>query len=443
MEKMSKDKLKLHSLKLKDLILSQQIEKKTKKAMFRKGIKFFIFYTLLFGVLAACQQNKADKKEVKEKKQQYTCSMHPQIIEDHPGSCPICGMDLVPLQHKNIDLQVDAGLAELIQPTNKVVISNINTIHPQEFTSSDTVLMNGKIGYDTERIFTQSAQYGGRIEKLYVRYNFQKIRKGQKLMEIYSPDLAAAQQQLLYVKSQQDDHLLQLAKSRLRLLGVSDIEINRTLNTGSVNYKIPVYSKYSGYVIDPEMEKSISDRNASGMDANPRAISLLEGDYIKTGDALYKIFNNQKLWAIVYADADQIKHLKVNQAVEIMGEKDTTVSKIDLLQPYFNQQQPYGLVRIVIDNTSNQYKIGELIKARVISKPLNGLWIPEEASYQLGDRTIVFIKKNQVLMAKEIIVGIKSGDFIQVKNGLEASDNIAANAAFLMDSESFIQTQNK
>lgn len=401
----------------------------------------FAFCLLLFAsLMTACHSN-VDKKSTQKESIQYTCSMHPQIIEDHPGTCPICGMNLVPLTHQKVHLQVDTALADLIQPTNKVVISNIKTIHPQELTRIDTILMNGKISYDTERISTQSAQFGGRIEKLFVKYNFQKVAKGQKLMEIYSPDLAAAQQELLYVKTQQDQHLLQLAETRLRLLGMTDSGINQILKTGEVNYKIPIYSNYSGYVIDPEMEKSVSNMSTGGTVNNQKAIAFLEGDYIKTGDVLFKIFNNQKVWALAYADNDQLKRLKENQAIQIMNGKDTVSSKISLIQPYFTPEQPYGLVRITIDNPHQKFKVGDLIKAKVISKPQSGLWIPAEASYQMGNRTIVFIKKNQVLMAKEITIGAKSDDFIQVKSGLKTTDEIAAHATYLMDSESFIQTQ--
>ncbi|MBD3748858.1 MAG: efflux RND transporter periplasmic adaptor subunit [Sphingobacteriales bacterium] len=408
--------------------------------MWKDNLPFAFCFLLFASLMTACHSN-ADKKSTQQEHIQYTCSMHPQVIEDHPGTCPICGMNLVPLQHKSIHLQVDAALTDLIQPTNKTVISNINTIHPQELSIMDTILMDGKISYDTERINTQSAQFSGRIERLFVKYNFQKVTKGQKLMEIYSPDLAAAQQELLYVKTQQDDHLLQLAKTRLRLLGMTDSGINQILKSGTVNYKIPVYSNYSGYVIDPEIEKSISNRGLDGTESKQKAISFLEGDYIKTGDVLFKVFNHQKVWVLAYADNSQLKQLRENQAIQIIHRKDTVSSKISLIQPYFSPQQPYGLVRITLDNAQQKFKVGDLIKAKAITKPQSGLWIPAEASYQMGNKTIVFLKKNQVLMAMEIIIGAKSGDFIQVKSGLKSNDEIAATAAYLMDSESFIQTQ--
>lgn len=430
MERMWKDKLETKGPTEQGI----RIKKQEFKGL--ESFSILILCSLFLTLLISCQNTSNSNKKVAEDTK-YTCSMHPQIIEDHPGTCPICGMNLVPLQHKAIHLEVDAALTDLIQPTNRVVISNIKTIHPEQLVRSDTISMDGKISYDTQRINTQSTQFGGRIEKLFVKYNFQKVTKGQKLMEIYSPDLAAAQQELLYVKNQQDEHLLQLAKSRLRLLGMTDSGINQILRTGIVNYKIPVYSKYSGYVIDTEMEKATPKMGAS----NQNAISFLEGDYIKTGDVLFKIFDNQKVWALAYADNEQLKQLRENQAIKIIHQKDTVSSKISLIQPYFTQEQPYGLIRIVLNNAQQQFKVGDLIKAQASLKPQSSLWIPAEASYQMGNKTIVFMKKNEVLTAKEIIAGMKSGDFIQVISGLQPTDEIAANAAYLMDSESFIQTQ--
>lgn len=407
-----------------------------------------------FGVLAAicfviaslmvsCQDQPHQTKVAP--KQLYTCSMHPQILEDKPGSCPICGMNLVAKHQHPLKMDVDSSLAKVIHATNEVVLSDISTVVVGEKTVSDTLMLNGVVTYNANNLKTISARVGGRIEKLFVKYNFQKIAKGQKIMEIYSPELATAQQELLYLKAKGDYSLLQQAKTKLRLLGVSENQIEQVLKSGKVNYRIPVYSTASGYLIDNNQAKTnnqVDPENPTTLNTENTSISIVEGQYVKTGDPLFKVFNNDEIWADFYVNAAESSEMKKNQAIDIVSNSGNLYAKVGLVQPYFYQGQSYSVIRVYLANLKQNLKIGGLLQGKIITAPQTGLWIPTEAVYQLGNKNIAFVKTNNVLKAREVSISKISNSNALIVKGLAKDDQIASNASYLIDTESFIKTEN-
>ncbi|MBC7417945.1 MAG: efflux RND transporter periplasmic adaptor subunit [Pedobacter sp.] len=411
-------------------------------------------WPISFGVLAAicfviaslmvsCQDQTHQTKVAP--KQLYTCSMHPQILEDKPGSCPICGMNLVVKHQHPLKMDVDSSLAKVIHATNEVVLSNISTVVVGEKTVSDTLMLNGVVTYNANNLKTISARVGGRIEELFVKYNFQKIAKGQKIMEIYSPELAAAQQELLYLKAKGDYSLLQQAKTKLKLLGVSGNQIEQVLKSGKVNYRIPVYSTASGYLIDNNQAKTnnqVDPENPTTLNTENTSISIVEGQYVKTGDPLFKVFNNDEIWADFYVNAAESSEMKKNQAIDIVSNSGNLSAKVGLVQPYFYQGQSYSVIRVYLANLKQNLKIGGLLQGKIITAPKTGLWIPTEAVYQLGNKNIAFVKTNNILKAREVSISKISNSSALIVKGLAKDDQIASNASYLIDTESFIKTEN-
>ena len=124
--------------------------------------------------MISCDQKTKPSEE--KNVQQYTCPMHPQIIKESPGACPICGMDLVPIHQHDLKLEVDTNLANLLQPSNEAIISNIKTIKIISSKVIDTLHLNGVVNYNTNNLKTISSRLAGRIEKLYVKYNYQMVQ---------------------------------------------------------------------------------------------------------------------------------------------------------------------------------------------------------------------------------------------------------------------------
>lgn len=364
-------------------------------------------------------------------KQQYTCSMHPQIIENEPGNCPICGMTLTPIhgQHQTNE-SVDSLLA-----TGKNKDAQAETIIIKESSNTPELSLDGTATYNTNQLKSISARVGGRVEKSYVKYNFEPIKKGQLLLKIYSPELVAIQQELLFLKAQNDLDLLNQTKSKLILLGVTAAQINSILKTGKADYTINIYSNYSGYLLNPETGNGISLQKPS----NP--LNIKEGQYINSGDLLFKVFNDNSLWTEFYTNTLESDWLKVGNKVNLKIGKKSIETRVNFIQPFFKDNQNYKVVRVVLNNQNHQYKIGELAKATIKHLPITGLWIPQQAVYQSGEKNLVYLKTPDGLEVKEVEISAKTSDQILVKKGLKEGDEIAVNASYLTDSESFINSK--
>jgi len=161
-------------------------------------------------------------------------------------------------------VEVDAKLKALIAPSNEQVVAKATVIKASYETKIFTAEVQGIVNYDTRSETSVASRVGGRLEKLYIKYNYQPVKKGQLLFEIYAPDLAAAQQELIYLsQSAGDERLLAQAKQRLLLLGMSYKTIQQVLQSKKVNYRIPVYSPADGYIL----EKALANNNANTMSA--------------------------------------------------------------------------------------------------------------------------------------------------------------------------------
>jgi membrane fusion protein, copper/silver efflux system len=154
-----------------------------------------------FLMILGCEQKEKATSYDHAKSEEYTCSMHPQVVRNTPGTCPICGMELVKKAGNLQSNRLTPGLDPLLKPTNANSISSIKTVTPIRKTMVSKLNGNGLITYDTRQSYTIPVRFSGRVEKLYIRYNFQPVKKGQKILEAYSPDLVEAQRELLFLMS--------------------------------------------------------------------------------------------------------------------------------------------------------------------------------------------------------------------------------------------------
>ncbi|PTX13088.1 multidrug efflux pump subunit AcrA (membrane-fusion protein) [Pontibacter mucosus] len=429
-----------------------------------------ILFLLVAIAVAACS---VEEKTHAEGETEYTCPMHPQIVQNKPGACPICGMDLVPKSVHGEGIEITEDLAFLLKPTNTTVVANITTSKPEQKSVESAVQMDGIITYDPRRVYSVPARVGGRIEKLFVKYNFQPIRKGQKLMEVYSPDLITAQRELLYlVKSApEDEQLIASARQKLQYLGATNEQINRLIRSGEESYTFALYSPYDGYVIDlnaaaPEATASMAPAPAAssggGMDAmggssaatapstapTPpagQAIQLREGMYVTVGQPLVRVVNADQLWAEFNVPAGEMKALSKGAPIQISfpqlpGER--LDAKVDFFQPFFDEGENFAKVRVYLPSDRKQVMVGQLVSAEATYKTEPALWVPAAAVLDIGTKTVAFRKMNGVFEPVAVTTGARAGKEIQITSGLKQTDTLASNAQFLVDSESFIKVNN-
>lgn len=444
------------------------------KSTLRRTLWALVVPLALAGLLSACNSGQEKQAHVHD---EYTCPMHPQIVQDKPGTCPICGMDLVKKSGTGTEVPINNDLKSLIKPTNTSVVASIETVRPERKTMSVNVTAPGVISYDTRKTFSVPVRFGGRIEKLFLKYNYQPVRKGQVIMEIYSPELITAQRELLYVVNEHKENIeiIEGAKQKLMLLGLTDDQIERIIKAGKETFAFPVLSPYTGYIVEstvtlPESPVLSSPSTAMGgggmgkksggamgggtpasntMSSGSPAVlggqfSIREGMYVTTGQSLFKVVDGTRLWAELYFAAEDGVLIKKGTPIElhIKGTEKSLESKVDFIQPFFSEGKQFMQVRSYLNINSKEIRVGQLLTAHITQAKEQQLWVPQKAVLDLGVQQIVFIKEDGTFTPFKIKTGVQSDGWIEITAGLNETTEIAANAQYMVDSESFIKVIN-
>lgn len=411
----------------------------------------FCFSIMVLILFVSCKQKSTVHEHHEEAKTEvYTCAMHPQIIKYAPGNCPICGMELIK-KSTNDTAIADIDLHTLLQPTNAFVISSIavTTIKQQDLPIEINAF--GSIAYDTRQTGSIPARVSGRIEKLYVRYQYQKITKGQRIMDIYSPELMTQQQNLLFlIKSDPaNSSIINSAKQRLLFLGLTDRQVEQLIQSGKPFFSLPVFSHYSGHLHEAIQNNENVQPMPPAMGNVPKTtgeLSIREGMYIQKGMTVFTIYNPSKAWAVLNVYADKQSLVKTGDAVKIIPETDPTNtfrSTVSFIEPFYRPETKTVTVRVAFNNSTRQLPVGSKVSATIYSFSKNDLWLPKESVLALGREKIVFLKQQNGFKPHKIETGLAYENSIQVRKGLSPQDSVAANAQFLMDSESFIKINDK
>lgn len=425
-----------------------------------------LLFLLLFVATVACREQ---AHEHAEETATYTCPMHPQIVQHTPGTCPICGMDLVPQAAAHGEtIPISDNLAFLLQPTNQTIISAVATVTPVQKSVQAAVQMDGIITYDERQVYTIPARVGGRIERLFVKYNFQPIHKGQKLLEIYSPELVTAQKELLYLveSASEDNALLEASKQKLRFLGATQGQINQLIRTGKVSYTFALHSPYDGYLIGLNTTTSsarpapagasaatggsmgggasvgMAAKSSGELEEAGQGIELREGIYVSPGQSLLRVVNPDKLWAEFNVAANQMTALAKGATLQLTFPQlpgEQLQAQIDFVQPFYAAGENFAKIRAYLPGRQKLARVGQLVTATASYTTAPALWVPREAILDLGTKSVVFQKQYGAFKPIAVTIGNTNLGLVQVLDGLQALDTIATNAQFLIDSESFVK----
>ena len=398
---------------------------------------------MLFASACKHKDKENHSHEMLEVKQLYTCSMHPQIIRDKPGNCPICEMKLVKKEENGQKIN-SIELEDLLKPTNEFVITSAAVTTIQNKSEVISIEAIGNIQNDTREIGSISAITGGRIEKLYVRYRYQMIHPGEKIMDIYSPEIATAQQNLLFLLKNDPTNtsLINAAKQRLLLLGMSNQQVNQLMSSGKASFTVAVYSKIMGHIHEAGAEKMDATANMQVPSSTTAPLTIREGMYVQKGQRIFSLTNPHKAWAVLNIFPENQHYVKVGNEVKIVPEampQKAFNAQINFIEPFYRQGSKTLTARVYFDNYQRQIPIGSQVRANIFGNTTNANWLPKDAVLSLGINEVVFLKTSGGFIAHKIQTGLRQENFVQVINGLSQKDTVASNAQYLTDSESFIK----
>ncbi|QFZ55867.1 efflux RND transporter periplasmic adaptor subunit [Oceanihabitans sp. IOP_32] len=366
---------------------------------------------------------------VAETNQMWTCSMHPQIMQPEPGDCPICGMDLIPAEAGADGLQAD----QFRLTENAMALANIQTsMVGSKNTEEHTIKLSGKIVANEEANAVQISYFSGRIERLEVNFTGEEVQKGQLLASIYSPELYAAQQELITASALKETQpaLYKAVRNKLKLWKLSENQINQIEISGKIKENFPVYATVSGTVSEKLVE---------------------QGDFVKQGQPLLKIANLNSVWALFDVYENQIDLFKKGQDMTITTRANINKefeAKVDFINPILDAQTRTVKLRAVLSNANQVFKPGMFVEGQIkrsASTKDAVLTIPSTAVLWTGERSLVYLKSdpNQpVFEMRKITLGQQIGDHYQVLAGLNDGDEIVTNGTFTVDAAAQLQGKN-
>lgn len=358
--------------------------------------------------------------------QMWTCSMHPQIMQPEPGDCPICGMDLIPAEAGTDGLNAN----EIKMTENAMALANIQTsVVGQGQMGDNSLKLSGKIRPNEESNAVQVTYFGGRIEQLYVNSTGERVGAGQRLATIYSPELVAAQQELLTASSLKESQpeLYKAVRNKLKLWKLSEKQINAIESAGKVQEYFPVFATVSGTVTHKMVE---------------------EGDYVKQGQPLYKIANFNTVWAEFDAYENQIALLREGQTIKITTNayrNEVFDAKISFIDPLLNSATRTIVVRAVLNNIKDKFKPGMFVEGTIEgiqSGSKSAVTVPATAVLWTGKRSVVYVKtkpNEPVFEMREVLLGNTNGESYTILEGLANGDEVVTNGTFTVDAAAQLQ----
>ena len=350
----------------------------------------------------------------------WTCSMHPQIRAEEPGKCPICGMDLIPLESANV-----TGNPEAVEMSEYAMkLANIQTRTVGEGAAEGQLRLNGKVTVDERIAYTQSTHVPGRIERLLVNFTGEEVRKGQALAVVYSPELITAQEELLqaYAIRNSQPELFEAAKQKLRNWRIGENQINRILESGKATDRFTITADVNGVVTEKLVEL---------------------GDYLERGMPLYQIADLSKMWVLFDLYERTVGLVDKGDKVEFTVASlpgQTFEGTIDFIDPLLDQQTRVATARVEIPNREKGLKPGMFVSGVIETagaKEASGITIPKSAVLWTGKRSVVYVNVGTAaspsFAMREVVLGQALGDAYEVQEGLAAGEEIVVNGTFTVD----------
>ncbi|MGM0613062.1 MAG: efflux RND transporter periplasmic adaptor subunit [Bacteroidota bacterium] len=362
-------------------------------------------------------------EEQSEGETTWTCSMHPQVRQDEPGDCPICGMELIPADELDED-EASQSPDEFRMTETAMKLANIQTSTVKKEKPEKEILLTGKINIDERLINTQAVHFPGRIEELYLNFKGEYVSEGQTIASVYSPELIAAQKELFEALKTDESNpkLLEAAKSKLRQWKLTESQIQQIIENGEVKEELDVKSNTSGIVHKKLVNK---------------------GDYVKKGAMLYHIARIDKVWVMFDAYQEDLQFIEKGDKIKFTVSSipgKAFESKVTFIDPVMNSKSRVAEIRTEAQNHDDKLKPGMFAEGTLKSDNISSekeLVVPKSSVMWTGRRSVVYVKQpdreQPTYRMREVTLGANLGDQYIIKEGLELDEEIVTYGTFAVD----------
>lgn len=385
----------------------------------------FLINSLLF---ACSQPNEADEHSGHDAQvenvsvQKYTCPMHPNVVQDGPGKCPVCGMDLV-LKENN----ASGSANDLMLSDSQIRLANIKTQRIAIQSIGQSVAVSGKLMENEDLSQVISSRVEGRIEKLFVKETGRTVQKGEALYELYSENLLTLQQEFLLAKEQYDalgmtetryKPFLEASRRKLLLYGLTDKQVDELAKTKKALNRITFFSPVSGIVTE---------------------IPVSEGQYVPEGALLLRIENISSLWieAELFPGESSLARVGEKLNVRVTGFENKVVdATVTFLSPAFRANSQIVSMRALIANKDFAFKPGMQAEILFSHSAKQALSLPVDAVIRDGNGTHVYVQRGHNTFRPQMVsTGIEDFENVEIRQGLSEGDTVAVTGAYLLYSE--------
>ena len=383
-------------------------------------------YIAVFFLIIGCtsEVNKdAQAEHDHDEATKYTCPMHPQIVQDTPGHCPICGMDLVAVTRSG-------GTDGLMLSDSQMKLANITIERVSKKPVGQTLVINGQLKVNEQKTEVISSRAAGRIEKLTIKETGQNVNQGQPLYTLYSEELLTLQQEYLLAKEQYESlgqtekrykSFVDAAERKLLLYGLAKSQINQ-LNKSSLQPRVTFLAPSSGVVAE---------------------INASEGQYVAEGAPLYKIEDVGSLWveAELYPNETSLVRVGDMVSVRVSGVEGKAIeAKVKFLSPEFRNNSQIAIMRASIDNPDGVLKPGQFAQVFLTHSAKKAIAIPVDAVIRDGNGSHVYVQSGHNTFTPQMVkTGVEGFDQVEITEGLNEDDTVAVSGAYLLYSEMILK----
>lgn len=358
----------------------------------------------------------------------HTCPMHPSIKQEGPGTCPICGMDLTPV----LESELRTGILFVDAKRRQQIGVRTETVGRQAVDMRVNAV--GRVAYDTSARVDVTLKYKGWVRKLHANKPAQRVKKGEPLLSVYSPELYGAQQDYLNALASQKaaagtgapnraDYLVKAARQRLKLWDVPDWQIDRIAAGGEPIEALTIASPLDGFALET---------------------NVVEGAVVEAGQTLFRIAKLSEVWVEADVYERDLPHVAVGMAANVtlphLGGQVFS-GQVGFIYPFLDTETRTGRLRIVLPNDDLTLKPEMFANVELVVPGTEELVVPESAVLYVGRRRLVFLDLGEGrLRPQEIKVGTKGDGGYEVVEGLSEGDVVVTSANFLIAAESRLKS---